>query len=119
MEDEMTSIPEGEVPAKDLGATAAHEIEEISSLCEREEALMEDKIRSRPELLQPADLEAADDIVADLIEEELSVGDFMLAIAAATVGITVALIRRESCAPSSRFRACARYAAHCLEQQQI
>jgi hypothetical protein len=62
---------------------------------------MEDrlKIRPRPELLQPADLEAIDDIVSDLVEEEPSVGDFMLAIAAATVGITVALIRRESYAP--------------------
>ena len=57
------------------------------------------KLRPRPELLQPADLEAVDDVVADLVEEELSVGDFMLAIAAATAGITVALIRRESYAP--------------------
>jgi hypothetical protein len=39
------------------------------------------KIRPRPELLQPADLEVIDDIVSDLVEEELSVGDFMLAIA--------------------------------------
>jgi hypothetical protein len=43
-------------------------------------------LRPRHELLKPADLEAADDIVADLIEEELSVPDFMLAIAAATWG---------------------------------
>ena len=57
------------------------------------------KLRPRRELLKPADLEVADDIVADLIEEELSVPDFMLAIAAATVGITVALIQRESYAP--------------------
>jgi hypothetical protein len=65
------------------------------------EALLEDrpKLRPRRELLKPADLEVADDIVADLIEEELSVPDFMLAIAAATVGITVALIQRESYAP--------------------
>jgi hypothetical protein len=63
--------------------------------------LLEDrpKLRPRRELLKPADLEVADDIVADLIEEELSVPDFMLAIAAATVGITVALIQRESYAP--------------------
>ena len=69
-----------------------------------EEALMEDrpKIRPRPELLKPADLEAADDIVSDLVEEEPRVGDFMLAIAAATVGITVALIRRESYPPMAR-----------------
>jgi hypothetical protein len=63
--------------------------------------LLEDrpKLRPRPELLQHADLEVIDDIVSDLIEEELSVGDFMLAIAAATVGVTVALIRRENHAP--------------------
>jgi len=63
--------------------------------------LLEDrpKLRPRPELLQPADLEAVDDVVADLVEEERSVSDFMLAIAAATVGITVALIQRESYAP--------------------
>ena len=62
---------------------------------------MEDrpKIRPRPELLKPADLEAADDIVSDLVEEEPSVGDFILAVAAATAGITVALIQRESYAP--------------------
>jgi len=62
---------------------------------------MEDrpKLRSRPELLKPADLEVIEDIVADLVEEELSVSDFMLAIAAATVGVTMALIRRESYAP--------------------
>ena len=57
------------------------------------------KIRPRPELLQHADLEVAEDIVADLIEQEASVPDFMRAIAAATVGITVALIQRESHAP--------------------
>src|SRR5215472_2559569 len=63
---------------------------------------MEDysQIRSRPELLQPADLEVVDDIVTDLVEQEPSVRDFMLAIAAATVWITVALIRRESIASS-------------------
>ena len=63
--------------------------------------MLEDRpnLRPRRELLKPADLEVADDIVADLIEEELSVPDFMLAIAAATVGITVALIQRESYAP--------------------
>jgi hypothetical protein len=62
---------------------------------------MEDrpKLRPRPELLQHADLEAADDIVSDLVEEELSFGDFMRTLAAATVGTTVALIRRESYAP--------------------
>ena len=62
---------------------------------------MEDrpKIRPRPELLQPADLEVIEDIVADLVEQEPSVRDFMLAIAAATVGITVALLRREGYAP--------------------
>jgi hypothetical protein len=57
------------------------------------------KLRPRPELLQHADLEVIEDIVSDLVEEELSVGDFMLAIAAATVGVTVALIQRESYAP--------------------
>jgi hypothetical protein len=58
-------------------------------------------IRSRPELLQPADLEAIDGMVADLVaqEHELSAGTFMLAVAAATVGITVSLIRRDSYAP--------------------
>ena len=57
------------------------------------------KIRPRPELLQHADLEVAEDIVADLIDQEASVPDFMRAIAAATVGITVALIRDYSYAP--------------------
>ena len=74
---------------------------------EREEALLEDrpKLRARHELLQPADLEAAEDIVADLIEQEASVPDFMRipdfvrGVAAATVGITVALIQRESYVP--------------------
>ena len=62
---------------------------------------MEDrpKIRPRPELLQHADLEVVEDIVADLVEQEPSVGDFMLAVTAATVGITVALLRREGYAP--------------------
>jgi hypothetical protein len=62
---------------------------------------MEDrpKIRPRPELLQPPDLEVVEDIVADLIEQEANVPDFMRAIAAATVGITVALLRREGYAP--------------------
>ena len=62
---------------------------------------MEDrpKLRPRPELLQHADVEAADDIVSDLVEEELSVCDFILTIAAATVGITAALIQRERYAP--------------------
>jgi hypothetical protein len=62
---------------------------------------MEDrpKLRPRPELLQHADVEAADDIVSDLVEEELSVCDFILTIAAATAGITVSLIQRESYAP--------------------
>ena len=62
---------------------------------------MEDrpKIRPRPELLQHADLEVVEDIVADLIEQEANVPDFMRAIAAATVGITVALLRREGYAP--------------------
>ena len=57
------------------------------------------KLRPRPELLQRADLEVIEDIVADLIEQEASVPDFMRAIAAATVGIAVALIRRENHAP--------------------
>ena len=57
------------------------------------------KLRPRPELLQRADLEVAEDIVAGLIEQEASVPDSMRAIAAATVEIAVALIRRENHAP--------------------
>jgi hypothetical protein len=68
---------------------------------------MEDRPKLRPqhELLRPADLEAVEDIVADLIEQQASVPDFMRipdfvrGVAAASVGITVALIQRESLAP--------------------
>jgi hypothetical protein len=64
---------------------------------------MEDrpKIRPQPELLQHADLEAIDSMVAELIaqERELSASTLMLTVTVATLTITVALIRDYSYAP--------------------
>jgi hypothetical protein len=52
------------------------------------------EIRSRPELLDAADLEAIDAMVAGLVEREhLSATTFMGAVTVAIVGITVDLIR--------------------------